>query len=91
MIKILYFKNNICSVCSALLPKMKRIADNLAIPLDVIDVTENPLQAGQNLVFTVPALIVLDEDGKELRRFVRLFSEQEVRDFLLRVVPEERR
>lgn len=87
MVKMLYFKNDNCSVCTALLPKINRIATNFPVLLETINVTENPLLAGQHLVFTVPVLIITDVEGKELKRFVRHFSEYEVTSFLERILP----
>lgn len=85
MIRMLYFKNDTCSVCAALLPRIKRLATEFPVHFETIDVTENPMLASQYLIFTVPALIFLDDRGSELRRFVRYFSEYEVRESLKRV------
>ncbi|MCX7985427.1 MAG: thioredoxin family protein [Bacteroidales bacterium] len=84
--RLTYFKNNTCSVCNALLPKIVRMASNYKLPLEILDVNEHPALAGQNLIFTVPVIIVFDVDGKEIKRFVRNFSEFEVKNFLERVL-----
>ena len=84
-IKALYFKNNMCGVCTAFLPKMERVARDYDIPLEIIDVTEKPEFAAQNMVFTVPTIIFVGSEGKEMKRFARNFSEYEIRDFLDRI------
>jgi thioredoxin-like negative regulator of GroEL len=84
-IKAMYFKNNMCGVCTAFLPKMERVARDYDIPLEIIDVTEKPEFAAQNMVFTVPTIIFVDSEGKETKRFARNFSEYEIRDFLDRI------
>ncbi|MFN6991403.1 MAG: thioredoxin family protein [Fervidobacterium sp.] len=84
-ITAMYFKNDNCGVCTAFLPKMKRIAEDYNLTLQVVDVLKSPEVAGQNMVFTVPTIIFLDKDGNELKRFARNFSELEIRDFLDRI------
>ncbi|MFN4201015.1 MAG: thioredoxin family protein [Fervidobacterium gondwanense] len=84
-IRALYFKNDKCGVCVAFLPKMERIAQDYNLPLEVIDVIQNPDVAGQNMVFTVPTIIIQDEQGNELNRFARNFSEYEIREYIQRM------
>ncbi len=77
LMKIEYFKNDKCSVCKAMLPKIQTIAKNFDIDIEVIDVIENPSYPAQKLVFTVPTVIILDEEF-EIKRFARNFSISEV-------------
>ncbi|MEJ5257157.1 MAG: thioredoxin family protein [Fervidobacterium sp.] len=84
-IRALYFKNDKCGVCVAFLPKMERIAQDYNLTLEVVDVIENPDVAGQNMVFTVPTIIIQDEQGNELNRFARNFSEYEIREYIQRM------
>ncbi|MGC8802564.1 MAG: glutaredoxin family protein [Bacteroidales bacterium] len=86
MVKMLYFKNDTCTICNALLPKINQIATKFPVILETINITENPIRAGQHLVFTVPVLIITDADGNELKRFVRHFSVYEVTSFLERII-----
>jgi thioredoxin 1 len=84
-IRALYFKNDKCGVCVAFLPKMKRIAEDYNLNLEVVDVIENPEIAGQNMVFAVPTIIFADSEGNELKRFARNFSEFEIREYIQRM------
>ncbi|ANE40632.1 glutaredoxin [Fervidobacterium ngatamarikiense] len=84
-IRAWYFKNDKCGVCVAFLPKMKRIAGDYNLDLEVVDVIENPEIAGQNMVFTVPTIIFVDSEGNELKRFARNFSEFEIREHIQRM------
>ncbi|WP_448375010.1 thioredoxin family protein [Fervidobacterium sp.] len=84
-LKALYFKNDKCGVCVAFLPKMERIANDFKLPLEIIDVVEKPEIAGQNMVFTVPTILFQDNDGNELKRFARNFSEFEIREYINRM------
>lgn len=80
--KILYFKNDKCSVCGAVHPKVKNIAENYSLEFEVIDVLENPEIAGQHLVLTVPTVLIIDENNQELARFARNFSISEITNFI---------
>ncbi|WP_372590607.1 thioredoxin family protein [Fervidobacterium pennivorans subsp. carthaginiensis] len=84
-IRALYFKNDKCGVCVAFLPKMKRIVEDYNLDLEVVDVIEKPEIAGQNMVFTVPTIIFVDNEGNELKRFARNFSEFEIREYIQRM------
>ncbi|QTA37560.1 thioredoxin family protein [Thermosipho ferrireducens] len=79
--KIMYFKNDNCSVCRAVLPKIEIIAKEYNINFEIIDVVTNPEIAGQMLVFTVPTLIFIDQ-GVELKRFSRNFGILEIKNFI---------
>ncbi|MGC8820311.1 MAG: thioredoxin family protein [Fervidobacterium sp.] len=85
MFKVKYFKNDKCGVCVAFLPKMKRIASEYELDLEIVDVIEKPDVAGQNMVFTVPTILFTDENGNELKRFARNFSEYEIREYMERM------
>ncbi|HOE13319.1 MAG TPA: thioredoxin family protein [Candidatus Saccharicenans sp.] len=82
--KALYFKNKSCSVCSAFFPRLVEICEEYQIPYEVIDTLEEPEKAGQELVLSVPTIIFLDEENRELRRFSGYFGSQEIKDFLER-------
>jgi len=84
-LKALYFKNDKCGVCVAFIPKMERIANDFKLPLEIIDVVEKPEIAGQKMVFTVPTIVFQDNDGNELKRFARNFSEFEIREYINRM------
>lgn len=82
--KALYFKNKSCPVCSAFFPRFVDICDQYQIPFEVIDTLEEPEKAGPRLVLSVPTIIFLDEENRELRRFSGYFGSQEIKDFLER-------
>lgn len=75
--KFQYFKNDKCNVCKALLPKIHQLSQKYDIELEVIDVIENPEIPAQKLVFTVPTVLLIDEDI-EIGRFARNFSINEI-------------
>ncbi len=77
-----YVSGGSCSVCHALLPKMKKVSEKypegefIEINLEVY-----PHAAGEFSVFSIPALIVYSE-GKELYRGARFFNMGELEEKL---------
>ena len=86
MISIMYFSEAHCSVCKALKPKLLEAISNSfsTIEIEVIEVETSPEIAAQNLVFTVPVVLIMIDD-KEQYRFARSFSVSEVLDKLQRI------
>ena len=80
--KILYFKNYTCKVCEAMQPRVKDIADKYDVPFHVVNVEDDPETAGQFLIFSVPAVVLVDNDGKELTRFARNFSLRDIEAYI---------
>jgi len=77
--KVILFKSKRCSVCKVVEEKLKG-----RISFETVDVDENPLEAGQRLVFSVPTIIVT-EGEREIMRWSGCFSVEAV----LRKVEEE--
>ncbi len=80
--KVLYFKNNTCKVCEAMLPRVRDIAEKYNIPFQVVNTEEDPQTAGQFLIFSVPAVVLVDAEGKELTRFARNFSLRDIEAYI---------
>lgn len=70
---ILYTTTENCSVCHSDLPKVKKIADQLDVPVFNLESEEHPLLVGQLNLFSVPTVIVYFE-GKEMHRQVRIID-----------------
>lgn len=75
-----YYFNHECSICNALLPKLREMVlhDFPLIPLKEIDTKENAALAAQKLIFGVPVLL-LQYEGQEIFRFAGAFSLAEVK------------
>jgi thioredoxin 1 len=67
--KMLYFTAPGCGVCHALKPKVQDMVQREFPQIDFreVKVNEEPQISGQHLVFTVPAIIVLENDKEALR------------------------
>ena len=74
-IAAVYFSGPDCNVCQALKPKLFQLlhTDFPRIPIGEVDCSENPELSAQQVVFSIPTLIVYFE-GKEAIRKTRSFS-----------------
>ena len=64
--KVLRFTAIWCQPCKALAETIKDA--DIKLPIEVVDVDKEPTRAMQYQIRSVPTLIVVDEDGEELRR-----------------------
>ena len=78
---ILQFSSPSCSVCHAVLPRIKEIGSNYGWPVVDINVDEHPSIAAQRLIFSVPTVLVLDH-GKELLRESRFIAFDQIERIL---------
>ncbi|WP_456454752.1 thioredoxin family protein [Thermovibrio sp.] len=77
--RLVLFTSKRCPVCEPLKEKLKA----LPLELKVIDIEESPTESAERLVFSAPTLI-LEEEGKEVKRWSGVFSVREVEEFLRR-------
>jgi len=77
-----YISRDDCSVCHALLPRIKKLSEKYPeAEFNRIDLEELPQAAGEFSVFSIPALIVYTET-RELYRGARFFNMGELEDRL---------
>ena len=72
---LLYFSNDMCSVCRVLKPKVAELLSDQFPEIEAryIDIDKSPLLSGQHRVFTIPTILIFFE-GKEQARFSRNIS-----------------
>lgn len=72
---VLYFSNDLCSVCRVLKPKVEDLLASQfpEMELRYIDTDKSPLLSGQYRVFTIPTILIFF-DGKEQARLSRNIS-----------------
>lgn len=81
---LLYCSFPDCQVCKTLRPKVENLLISYpAVNFLYLNIEEYPMIKGQYLVFTVPTLIVFVL-GKEVKRFSRFFSLDELKEILER-------
>ena len=69
MKKILYFSADWCGPCKMLGPTISSLQSE-GIPIQKIDVDNNPEMSSKYTVRNIPSLILVDEFGNELKRLV---------------------
>ena len=78
MNKFMYFSAPWCGPCRMFGPVMERISQS-GIPVEKINVDNAPQVAAAYIVKSVPTTILVDDQGKEISRFVGAKSEAEVK------------
>lgn len=82
-----YFSHEDCSVCKTLRPKVKSLTEKTGrVQFCYVNIREHPQISGQNMVFTVPT-IILFQKGREVKRFSRHFSLDELEYYIERLEP----
>jgi len=74
----MYFSAPWCGPCRMFGPVMERISQS-GIPVEKINVDNAPQVAAAYIVKSVPTTILVDDQGKEISRFVGAKSEAEVK------------
>lgn len=76
---LFYIKAPDCGVCNVMLDKVERLADSItAVYSFYTDITEEPLIAGQFLVYSGPTVLLL-MDGKEVYRASQFIDLEELK------------
>lgn len=68
MKKILYFTATWCGPCTYVKPQMQEISNQ--IPISFIDVDSNATTTEKYNIKNIPAVVLIDNNGRELGRLV---------------------
>ena len=68
MKKILYFTATWCGPCTYIKPQMQEISNQ--IPISFIDVDSNATTTEKYNIKNIPAVVLIDNNGRELGRLV---------------------
>ncbi|MEA3287686.1 MAG: thioredoxin family protein [Candidatus Marinimicrobia bacterium] len=78
LLTLLYFSTPACNVCKVLRPKVETLlSEEPPWHFQYINTEESMEIAGQNLIFTVPTLLLMAE-GREITRLSRHFGMHEL-------------
>ncbi len=87
-LRLLYFSTPDCAVCHSLRPKIQEMVANYAeVEFCYVDCTKDKPMCGQNQVFAVPTIILFHEN-REIKRFSRFFSVEQVQTWIERISSE---
>jgi thioredoxin len=77
MKQIIYFSSTWCGPCKNFKPIMESVSNS--IPVQFIDVDQNPTLAAQYNIRSIPTLIFL-KDGQEVNKRPGVLSESQVKE-----------
>lgn len=80
--KALKFYATWCQPCKVLSKIIEDASDKIAIPIENVDIEQNTELAVKYGIRGVPALVIVDEDGKEIKRQVGMLMEDKLLEFL---------
>lgn len=79
--KILKFEADWCGPCKAIAVPLRQAAEEAGVPVEYVDADTSPL-AQQYRVMSMPTLILVDEEGSELRRVSGLQNKPRIAEFI---------
>ena len=80
--KLLKFYAEWCGPCKMQSQIIKNAGDKIKTPIENVDIDNNIMMTVEHQVRSVPTLVLLDDDGKEVKRKVGLLKEAELLEFL---------
>jgi thioredoxin 1 len=81
-VKALKFYATWCEPCKALSKIIEGAADKITMPIEDIDIEQNMELAQKYGIRGVPALVIVDEDGTEIKRQSGMLMEDKLLEFL---------
>lgn len=80
--KALKFEASWCQPCKMMTKIMDDAADQITVQVDKIDIDENMELAKQYGIRGVPTLVLVDDEGKEIKRQSGVMMEAQLLEFL---------
>lgn len=80
--KVLKFYAEWCGPCKGLSMVIKGAADKITTPIEEVNIDENLMMAQIFNIRSVPTMVLVDKDEKEIKRQVGTMNEAQLLDFL---------
>jgi len=80
--KIKKFYAEWCGPCKGLSMVIAGAGDKITIPIENIDIDSNIMESVQYDVRSVPMLVLVDDNGKEIKRLNGMVNETQLLEFL---------
>jgi thioredoxin 1 len=80
--KVLKFYAEWCGPCTAMTQIIKNAGDKIKLPIEEINIDNEIMTSVEYGVRSVPTMILVDENGTELKRQVGAMNETQLLEFL---------
>ena len=80
--KVLKFYANWCGPCKAQTKIIANAKDKISIPIEEVDIDGNVFMSTNFNIRTVPTMVMVDDQEKEIKRIVGLQPEKELLEWL---------
>jgi len=80
--KVIYFWATFCGPCKVVSPVVDAINAGGSFHVDKINIEEDPEVANDFGIRSVPALLMVDDDGNEVKRLIGLQSKEKISEFI---------
>jgi thioredoxin 1 len=80
--KVLKFYAEWCGPCKGLTMVIKGAGDKVTVPVEDVNIDENLMMAQDFNIRSVPTMVLVDKEEKELKRVVGSLSETQLLEFL---------
>lgn len=80
--KLLKFAASWCGPCQGLSMTIKGISDKITMPIEEVDIDKNSELAIKYGVRSVPTLIIVSDDGTEVKRSVGALTADKLLEFI---------
>jgi thioredoxin 1 len=80
MREAIFFTSNMCPACQKMAPTIKKLIEE-GYKIEVVNIRDDTNRAKQFKIYSIPVLVIL-ENQIEIKRFVGIVSETEIRNIL---------
>jgi thioredoxin 1 len=80
--KVLKFYADWCGPCKGLTMVIKGAADKITLPIEEVNIDENLMMAQMFNIRSVPTMVLVDKDEKEIKRQIGTMNETQLLEFL---------
>jgi len=80
--KVKKFYADWCAPCKGLSMVIEGAGDKITMPIEEVNIDNELMDSVEYGVRSVPTMIIVDDNGKEIKRHVGMMNEEQLLDFL---------